>query len=67
MKPEELKELIKSKTTDWTSLEELAAIVNRSHKYLRTNVIPHLIKEGFLEMLFPGVPNHPKQKYKSKK
>lgn len=67
MKPEELRELIISKTEDWISLEELAAKVNRNHKYLRTNIIPRLIEEGILEMMFPGVPNHPKQKYCRKK
>jgi len=67
MRSEELKELIANKTGDWISLEELAVKVNRNHKYLRTNIIPRLIEEGILEMMFPGVPNHPKQKYKSKK
>ena len=65
MNSEEFKELIKSKAAECISLEELAVSVNRSHKYLRTNIIPRLMEEGVLEMLFPGIPNHPRQKYKS--
>ncbi len=67
MRPEELKELIKNNTSEWISLEDLAILINRNQKYLRANIIPRLIKEGAVEMLFPGIPNHPKQKYKSRK
>ena len=66
MKPEELEVLIKKKCEDWISLEELSTEIDRSPKYLRSVVIPRLIDNDTLEMMFPTIPNHPKQKYKLK-
>lgn len=66
MKPTELDRLISEKCEDWISLDELAVAINRSYTYLRNKVIPRLIEEKILEMMFPGVPNHPSQKYKRK-
>ena len=66
MKPEELEMLIKKKCEDWISLDELSTEINRSPKYLRSVVIPRLIDNETLEMMFPTIPNHPKQKYKLK-
>lgn len=66
MKPEELEMLIKKKCEDWISLDELSTEINRSPKYLRSVVIPRLIDNDTLEMMFPTIPNHPKQKYKLK-
>lgn len=67
MKPEELEVLIKEKCEDWISLEELSIEINRSPKYLRSVVIPRLVDDDILEMMFPTIPNHPKQKYKIRK
>ena len=66
MTPTELDRLISEKCEDWISLDELAVAINRSYTYLRNKVIPRLIEEKILEMMFPGVPNHPSQKYKRK-
>ena len=66
MKPEELDHFIIAKCEDWISLDDLALLVNRSSKYLRNGAIPRLIGNNIIEMMFPGVPNHPKQKYKRK-
>ena len=62
---EELKKLICLVCSDWQSLDELALQVNRNKTYLKIYVIPRMLADKSLEMMFPGVPNHPRQKYKS--
>ena len=62
---EELKKLICLVCSNWQSLDELALQVNRNKTYLKIYVIPRMLADKSLEMMFPGVPNHPRQKYKS--
>ena len=62
---EELKKLICLVCSDWQSLDELALQVNRNKTYLKIYAIPRMLADKSLEMMFPGVPNHPRQKYKS--
>ena len=62
---EELKKLICLACSDWLSLDELALQVNRNKTYLKIYVIPRMLADKSLEMMFPGVPKHPRQKYKS--
>ena len=62
---EELKKLICLVCSDWQSLDELALQVNRNKTYLKIYVIPRMLADKSLEMMFPGVPKHPRQKYKS--
>ncbi len=64
LKKEELHFLILNNCTDWISMEDLSLKINRSEKYLRNVVIPVLIASKKLQMLYPGTPNHPNQKYK---
>ena len=66
MKKEELYELIKDVCQDWVSLEEIVAKVGKSNSYLRNIVIPQMLSDKILEMLYPGTPKHPCQKYKLK-
>ena len=61
---EEMKQLIIDICNNWISLEELAERINRNATYLRNHIIPPLIKDKSIEMLYPGTPNHPNQKYK---
>ena len=65
MSYQNLKTLICSVCYEWLSLDELSAIVRRDKIYLRNFIIPKMLEDNSLEMLFPGVPNHPRQKYKS--
>ena len=65
MSYQNLKTLICSVCSEWLSLDELSAIVRRDKIYLRNFIIPKMLEDNSLEMLFPGVPNHPRQKYKS--
>ena len=60
-----LKAMICTVCSEWISLDELSAIVRRDKIYLRNFIIPKMLEDNSLEMLFPGVPNHPRQKYKS--
>ena len=56
--------LIIDSCSDWISLDELSQRVERSQKYLRTFILPLLLASKKIEMLYPGTPNHPRQKYK---
>jgi hypothetical protein len=60
-----LKAMICTVCSEWISLDELSAIVRRDKIYLRNFIIPKMLEDNSLEMLFPGVPNHPRQKYTS--
>ena len=64
MSREELQVLILSHCKDWVSLDSLSSRIKRNPKYLRNVVIPVLIASKKLQMLYPGTPNHPNQKYK---
>ena len=64
MSREELQVLILSHCEDWISLDLLSSRIKRNPKYLRNVVIPVLIASKKLQMLYPGTPNHPNQKYK---
>ena len=61
----ELRNIICLNSQDWVSLEELSVLVKRDKIYLRNFIIPRMLADNNLEMLFPGVPKHPCQKYKS--
>ena len=50
---------------EYISLEEIAVKVNRKSEYLSNKIIPKMLANGTIERLYPGVPNHPKQKYKA--
>ncbi|KAA6302066.1 MAG: hypothetical protein EZS26_001667 [Candidatus Ordinivivax streblomastigis] len=52
---------------DWTdlSLNQLAAILNKNEKYLKSTYITPLRKQGKLEYTIPEMPNHPKQAYRT--
>ena len=67
MSREELDSVIVKKCVDWMSLDSLAEAINRNVKYLRGSILPQMIAEEKIEMLYPGTPTHPNQKYKTKK
>ncbi len=64
---DELKDIICQACIDWLSLDELALVIGRNKTYLKIYIIPRMLEDKSLEMLFPGVPKHPRQKYKAKK
>ena len=62
----DLEDLIMENCKNWISREELAVAVHRNETYLRNHILKDMIKEGKLEMLYPGTPTHKFQKYKAK-
>ena len=48
----------------WRSMDEIAQFAERDKNYIRNKVLPRLTEK--LEKEFPDVPNHPKQRYKTK-
>lgn len=65
LKFEELESIIISIAEDYTTLDEIASGTNRTFDYIANKIIPRMLKNGTIEYLYPGVPNHPKQKYKA--
>jgi hypothetical protein len=63
---QKMDQLLSEVCEDWRSLEEIATITGKDLKYLRNKVIPRMIQEKQLVMMYPGTPNHPKQQYKHK-
>lgn len=62
----DLKAKICEVAVDWIELIVIAASTGKDYSYLRNRIIPRLINENVIEMLYPDTPNHPKQKYKVK-
>ena len=58
--------LVISICQDWMDKDEIAKQLNRTVKYVSDVVLPRMLKEKTIEMLYPGTPNHPRQKYKVK-
>lgn len=63
---EELKTLIISICSDWVSIEDIVKKSGKSTSYIRNVVIPLLLAEKSIVMLFPGTPRNPNQKYRIK-
>lgn len=63
---EQMDLLVISICQDWMDKEEIAQRLHRKVKYVSDVILPRLVKEKQLEMLYPGTPNHPRQKYKIK-
>ncbi len=62
----ELKSLIISICADWVSIDEIVEKSGKSLSYIRNSVIPLLLAEKSIVMLYPGTPHNPNQKYKVK-
>lgn len=65
LKFNELEAQIVSIAIDYVTLEEIANKVNKNIQYLINKIIPKMMKGGSIERLYPGTPNHPKQKYRA--
>lgn len=63
---EDLKALIISICEDWISMEEIVEKTGKSTSYIRNVVIPLLLAEKSIVMMFPGTPRTPNQKYRVK-
>ena len=47
----------------YTSLENIAANVNKNPSYLKNKIIPRMVEQGFLVREYPENPKHPHQRY----
>ena len=50
---------------DYRSSEYIAETLGRSISYLKSFILPTMIKEGMLIRRYPNIPHHPSQRYKS--
>ena len=66
MSREDLKALIISICEDWVPMEEIVEKTGKSTSYIRNVVIPLLLAEKSIVMMFPGTPRTPNQKYRVK-
>lgn len=49
----------------WKTAQEIAQAVMRSVQHIRSNILPRMVKDGYLEMLATENPNSPFQKYRA--
>lgn len=63
---DEMREAVVEIAKEWVTLDEIAYRLDRKKAYVRNFVIPKLLTDRTIEMLYPGTPNHPSQKYKKK-
>ena len=49
----------------WVTQEEITNITGRQKAYLRNKILPRMLADGLIEMLYPNIPTHPKQQYKT--
>lgn len=66
MPKEELKSLIISICADWVSIEEIVERTGKSYFYIRNSLMPILLVEKSIVMMYPGAPRNPNQKYRVK-
>ena len=67
IKSSELKSyIVEICSSKYLTIEEIAVKTRRTSKYLKNKIVSQLLKDGFLERLYPTTPNHPNQAYKKK-
>lgn len=62
----EMTSLVRELCTHWRTPQELSQSIHKDLKYLKDKVIPMLLENGVLEREYPGIPNHPNQRYRNK-
>ena len=50
----------------YTSLEDIAAIVEKTPSYLKNKIIPRMVEQGVLVREYPENPKHPHQRYRAR-
>lgn len=68
MAPENMRLLILDVLSEAAlSIKELSSLLNRAPDFLRAQHVRPLVAEGLLESEFPDRPNHPAQRYRTKR
>lgn len=63
---DELRTLVLSICADWVSIEDIVAKSGKSLSYIRNSVMPLLLAEKSIVMMYLGTPHNQNQKYKVK-
>ncbi|MBQ3999357.1 MAG: hypothetical protein II644_08495, partial [Paludibacteraceae bacterium] len=61
----DLHKLIIETCSDWKTIEQIMQVTGKSKSYLRNVVLIDIADK--LERMFEEIPNHPKQKYRTKR
>lgn len=64
---EDLWAKIQSFCDTWHTPEDIVVVTGKTSKYIKETILPQMVKSGIIERLYPDTPNHPKQKYRSKR
>ncbi len=64
---EELWAKIQSFCDTWHTPEDIVVFTGKTSKYIKETILPQMVKLGIIERLYPDTPNHPKQKYRSRR
>ena len=64
---EDLWAKIQSFCDTWHTPEDIVVFTGKTSKYIKETILPQMVKSGIIERLYPDTPNHPKQKYRSKR
>ena len=66
LKKEELEKLILEKCKEeYFTIAQIAEKAERKSSYIQNEILPALIESGKLQRLYPTIPNHPHQAYKT--
>lgn len=65
MSSEEMAIYILEYCDTWRSMDEIAQFSNRDKNYIRNKVLPKLADK--LKKEYPDIPNHPQQRYRTKR
>ena len=60
----ELKRAVLAYCSTWRTVDEITTYIGRKKTYIRQIILPKL--QDDLEMYYPNIPNHPRQRYKAK-
>ena len=64
---EDLINLISKFCTEWRSPDDISVYTGKNLRYIKEKILSTMSSKGILERLYPDTPNHPKQKYRSKR
>ena len=64
---EDLINQISNFCTEWRSPDDISVYTGKNLRYIKEKVLSAMSSKGMLERLYPDTPNHPKQKYRSKR
>lgn len=64
---DDLINLISKFCVEWRSPDDISVYTGKNLRYIKEKILSTMSSKGILERLYPDTPNHPKQKYRSKR